>query len=103
MSGPADPRLRLRLYIDGAVFDEVWIDVSHADAQLRMDAAQHRHLALTGQAADRGQRWMVEVYDPARPEAEAYMRFGTDPLGMVEPREVETLDVETLLGGDPCP
>jgi hypothetical protein len=93
MGQPDDPRLRLRLYIDGIVLDQVWIDTTSPTAQQQIDSTQRRHAALADKADARGERWMAEVYDPAAPADNAYLRFGTDPDGMIEPREVHTLDL----------
>ena len=102
MSGPADPRLRLRLYIDGALADEVWIDSTSPLAQEMIAEAQADHQARAAAATDRGQLWMVEIYDPAQPDPQAYIRFGTDARGMERPTVTVDL-VGDVLGGDPCP
>ena len=93
MGATPDPRLRLRLYLDGTVVDQVWIDSTSPTAQQQIDSTQRRQAALAEQADARGQVWMAEVFDPAAPEDNAYLRFGTDPGGMIEPRPVHTLDL----------
>lgn len=71
-------RRRLRFWFGGRLRDEVWLDASHGDhAELaEMTGAYHVRLAEAAEAV--GQPWMVEVFDPAAPEATAYMRYGTD-------------------------
>lgn len=83
-----DPRLRLRVWIDGRLAAETWLDVSSPDVERVADAATDSHSALVQRADRDGRRWLVEVYDPARPEREAYARFGTDTAGMVDPRQM---------------
>jgi hypothetical protein len=80
-----DARLRLRFWTGGQLRDEVWIS---ADAQGAGDIAMtvatyHGHLADLADAA--GVPWLVEVFDPAAPTEQGYLRFGTDKDGMIEP------------------
>jgi hypothetical protein len=46
---------------------------------------QAAHLAIAGAAYAAGTPWLIEVYDLARPEDEAYLRFGSDRAGMAAP------------------
>ncbi len=84
MSG--DPRLRFRVWIAARLIDEVWLDTTSPDVQAHMASVRSHHLELVAVAERRGDPWLCEVYDPARPQGEAHVRFGTDPAGMVEPR-----------------
>ena len=83
-----DPRLRFRLWIDGELLDEVWIDSNDADADEQATAVQKRHEQLAAEADGYGYPWLIEVYDPAEPSETAYVRFGTDREGMTEPAEL---------------
>lgn len=90
-------RVRLRLFIGGALADETW-----AGTDEEIAAAADRHFALSSAAADAGQRWGVEMFCTRVPESEAYARFGTDPDGMVRPVPVAApLAALTVLGIDP--
>lgn len=80
-----DPRLRFRIWIDGELIDEVWFDSSNPDTEQLASAAGERNSAHTQQADRESRRWLVEMYDPAKPEHEAYVRFGTDDAGLVDP------------------
>lgn len=84
MSGD-NPRLRLRVWVEGELIEETWVDTSGPDRERLTDAASQRHKALTDRADREGRRWLVETFDPALPEEQAYVRFGTDKAGMVEP------------------
>ena len=84
-----DPRMRFRGWVRGQLLDEVWGDVAAGtteDAMLCGDVLSLRHLAITQAADEAGRPWLIEIYDPAKPELEAYVRFGTDAVGMVDPR-----------------
>ncbi len=80
-----DSRIRLRLWIDGALIDEAWIDAADDDspAIVATVSAVHSHLAELADA--HGVPWLTEVYDPEAPEDHAYLRVGTDKEGMVQP------------------
>lgn len=81
-----DPRLRFRVWVDGELVDETWLDATNPDADEHFAAMTGRHEALV-QAADLiDSVWLVEWYDPARPEDQAYGRAGTDVAGMVDPK-----------------
>lgn len=73
---PGDPRLRIRLYVDGQLADEVWIDARDPGHHAQTDAAQDRHMALAAAAHRAGQSWCMEAFDPAEPPHRAYIRFG---------------------------
>jgi len=80
-----DPRLRFRVWIAARLADEAWIDASNPDAEQLMEAVRAHQYALVEQAAAADRPWLIEVYDPAKPEDEAYWRLGTDAAGMVDP------------------
>lgn len=82
---PGDPRLRFRVWVNGAMTEETWADLSSPDSEALIDGIQARHLALADAANDAGQRWLIEVYDPELPFDRAHWRFGTDPAAMVFP------------------
>jgi hypothetical protein len=94
---PRDPRLRFRVYVDGRLRVETWIDCIDADASAAADEAARLHAAITDAAAAAGSVWLTEVYDPDQPEANAYLRFGTDRAGMTAPRPVETIPLPDWL------
>lgn len=71
--------LRFRVYLRGAMVLEEWVD-ARIDSATVMDMAQ-RHVKAATQTAG---PWMVEAWDPGAPPREAYVRFGTDPDGMVD-------------------
>ena len=76
--------LRIRLYVGGELADELWVS-----DQANAGRAGPRHMAAALEADRDGKTWMVEVFDPAAPPDSAYMRFGTDAAGMVQPHEVK--------------
>ena len=80
-----DPRLRFRLFVGGQLIDQVWLNADNPADHDRIDEVRDRHDALSVQADADGLPWMVEVYDPALHDREAYLRFGTDTDGMVQP------------------
>ena len=82
----SDSRLRLRFYVGGDLRDQVWIDAADGAAGdiAQHVATYHGHMAELADAA--GLLWAVEVYDPASPPDQAYLRFGTDTNGMVAPQ-----------------
>lgn len=86
MTDPGDPRLRFRIYLDGKLHDERWLDSSNPDYLEHVAAAQRDHAAIAQQADDDGVPWCVETYDPAKPPRTAYMRIGTDTAAMIAPR-----------------
>jgi len=103
---PGDPRLRFRLWIDGHLEDEVWIDADAPGAAELADSAQERHLTLAQEAAAFGWPYLVEIYNPAEPPDRAYIRFGTDRAGMVDPLALEDAPREVrdlFLPGDAPP
>lgn len=82
--------LRCRLYIDGKKADEVWLTDEAEMAQVGQ-----RHQTIAEDAERAGMRWMVEVFDPAAPHEVAFLRFGTDRAGMVEPQVFDKWPWET--------
>lgn len=84
-----DSRLRLRFWIAGQLRDEVWLDSADPDAGNLAEFVSAYHLRLSEMADAVGLPWLTEVYDPGAPEAEAYLRFGTDTKGMVEPAQLK--------------
>ena len=80
-----DSRLRIRLWIDGALIDEAWIDSLNPEAPAQTSALTAVHSQLAELADAHGIPWLTEVYDPEAPEGQAYLRIGTDKAGMVQP------------------
>lgn len=80
-----DPRLRFRVWIAGRLVEQVWIDATNPDAASHSEAVQARHAALVAEAERCDQPWLIEIYDPSKPEHEAFLRIGTDTAGMVDP------------------
>jgi hypothetical protein len=95
-----DSRLRLRLWIDGALIDEAWIDSLDPDSKTKVETvtAVHTHLAELADA--HGVPWLTEVYDPEQPEDRAYIRVGTDKAGMVAPLAIGGIVTLVDLDGD---
>lgn len=85
MIDPEDPRMRFRLWIAGQLVDETWVDASNPDAERIIHALRQRHIDLANEATAEDRPWLAEYYDPAKPEHEAYVRFGDDAEGMVDP------------------
>ena len=81
MPVPADPRglLRVRLYVDGKLEVERWLQPG-PDRQPQIGREGDRVLA----ALDKGQKWIIEIYDPDFPDKEP-LKFGTDASMMGEP------------------
>lgn len=77
--------LRFRIYVGGQLRAEEWVD-EPADAP----AAAERHARM---ALGPGQPWLVEVFNPDAPPDSAYLRFGTDQGGMVEPLDLDVGDM----------
>lgn len=99
VSGPENA-LRLRLYVAGVLRSEVWIDSADPEADSVMGFAMRLHTAMADLAGEAGMPWMTEVYDPAAPVGEAYLRVGTDQAGMVEPVPLDDLPgLGGLFGG----
>jgi hypothetical protein len=81
-----DDRLRFRVHVDGELLAEDWLPAAEWEGRADAGAAlAERHKAICEAAEEQGQRWQIEVYDPDLPEAEAYLRFGTDKAGMILP------------------
>ena len=70
--------MRFRLLLDGKVHLEEWLD-----DEREIEAAPVRHAMEAMKYPDKD--WLVEVFDPEAPEAEAYVRFGSSPEGMIAP------------------
>jgi hypothetical protein len=83
--------LRIRLFLSGTMVLEEWIE----DPALAQAAAE-RHMAMALGAI---QPYLVEIFDPDAPADTAYIRFGTDAGGMVDPMRLEPpIDLERALG-----
>lgn len=78
-------RLRTRVYVDGVLIDEQWIDVLMPGLDDTVRLMTGRQNAIVEAAIDAGQRWQVEVWDPDLPGEHGYMRMGTDSQGMRAP------------------
>lgn len=83
--------LRFRVYVDGRLADERWLD---------LDSDFHAAIAAQNEVIGRSERWLIEVYNPDAPEDQAYVRFGGDRQGMVEPHDVPDGDIARALGID---
>jgi hypothetical protein len=62
----AETGLRFRLYVDGEVVAEDWLQLG-ADKASTV-AAAYRHAALARAAGEAGKDWMLEVLDPDYPD-----------------------------------
>ncbi len=83
MSGDEHP-LKVRLYVSGKLVDECEVDSLEAAA-----AESDRQGLLALAAAMYDEPWLIEIYNPDAPLDAAYVRFGTDTDGMVDPYEAE--------------
>lgn len=83
-----DPRMRFRCWVAGELVDESWVDATNPEAPAHFERIQGRHRMFVEQADRDELPWLVEVYDPAKPAREAYIRIGTDSTGMVDPRRL---------------
>src|SRR3954470_6185399 len=77
MSRPGEG-LRFRVFLDGEIHVEEWLD-----EQDDIAAAQMRHAEEASKYPDK--KFMIEIFDPDAPEEEAYVRFGSSPDDMVMP------------------
>ena len=78
--------VRCRVFIDAVQVAEGWIPVTATDGGAgRAAALAADHVRMVEDAIARGGVWLVELFDPGMPEADAYMRFGTDRAGMTAP------------------
>lgn len=80
-----DPRMRLRFYVDGTLADETWVDITSPAYRAQITAVRLRHETLAAAADATGKVWLAELYDPDQPDETAYIRFGTDQAGMIDP------------------
>jgi len=75
--------LRFRIYIGGELTLEQWIDANDpASGDLAATTAD-LHAAACAQAEERGELWLLEVYDPAAQDST--LRIGTDTTAMTLP------------------
>lgn len=79
-----DPRLRFRIWVDARLMDEVWLDLHDRSAVLRVEQVWHRHQQIISRAHADNKPWLIEIYDPDKPEDQA-LRFGTDESGIEPP------------------
>lgn len=80
--------LRFRLYVAGELVDEQWVDETEPGA---LAMAEKVARAQHDETRRRGKAWMVEVFNPDAALERAYLRFGTDTRGMLDPRPVDDL------------
>jgi hypothetical protein len=78
-------RLRLRFWTGGQLRDEVWLDAADPESGALAAFVAEYHHTLASNAEAHGVGWLSEVFDPAAPEEHAYVRFGTDVAGMIDP------------------
>lgn len=83
---------RFRLFIDGSLVDEEWIQDPEEAAGVGA-----RHTMLGGRAHDEGRVWLAEIFFPGDPPETAYTRFGTDEYGMSDPRALAGRDTFVAL------
>lgn len=88
----ADPGLRFRMWIDGQLVSDDWVDTSQPGAQAQVEAIQAGAAAprRAGQAErGNGGWWRCGILRPR--QTRHTVRFGTDRDGMVLPIETITL------------
>lgn len=78
-------RLRLRFWTGGQLRDEVWLSADDTDAAALAEHVATHHAQLAHLAEAAGVPWLVEAFDPSAEEGSAYVRYGTDTAGMVQP------------------
>jgi hypothetical protein len=71
-----DPRLRFRVWVDAKLVDEIWVNARDPARLQMVEQVWARHQQIVGQAEADGKRWLIEIYDPAKPHDQA-LRFGT--------------------------
>jgi hypothetical protein len=74
-------KLRVRFYLDDQLLSEDWV----CDGELGKLSERHAQETLKSP----GKEWSVEIFDPDAPENEAYLRFGSTPVGMRWPIELD--------------
>lgn len=82
---------RVRLYLAGELVQESTHEVTEPNQLGELSEKHSRY--LLAEAAKTGATWMVEVEilnDPTDPER--FLRFGTDPRGMRDPRWIRRPD-----------
>lgn len=84
-------QLRFRVWVGGELVREDWLPGATLEAGGDLG---HVHAGLASEAEAAGEAWLVEVYDPAAPADDGYLRFGSDTSGMVCPVAV------VLIGSD---
>lgn len=89
-----DDWLRFRLYVDRKVHAQVIVFKDFPDSRQRCSEAGAHLKQLSDQADENDQPWCIEIYDPELPPNSAYLRFGTDPRDMHQPRLIELHDPE---------
>jgi len=85
---------RMRLYLDGALASEAWLNEDDVNA-----VAEHATFCrgLVEAGALKGWRYLYEAYHPDMPEDERYIRWGTDVNGMVDPVPVPVEELTSAL------
>jgi hypothetical protein len=83
---------RFRVYVDGQLVHEEWIQPDAPDADF------HALVAAQNERIGAAERWLIEMFQPGVPEDEAYTRFGGDRDGVVEPHLVPDGDIARALG-----
>jgi hypothetical protein len=84
-------QLRFRVWVGGQLVREDWLPGATLEAGGDLGRV---HAGLATDAEAKGEPWLVEVYDPAAPVDEGYLRFGSDTSHMVAPVAV------VLIGSD---
>jgi hypothetical protein len=85
-------QLRFRVWVGGELVREDWLPGARLEAG---EALGNVHAGLATEAEARGEQWLVEVYDPAAPVDEGYLRFGSDTSAMVCPVAVVLIGRDT--------
>ena len=78
-------RLAIRGYVDGARVFEDRVDVDDEDSG-ELEALPQKHMKrLEEHSQSWSGRFMIEIEFLDAPEDQRFLRFGTDPSGMVVP------------------
>jgi hypothetical protein len=90
-----DGRLRFRIYVEGELVAEDWLVTGDPEGTAAK-AREHGHIC--DEAKEAGKDWLLEVYDPDRPEddPDAYLKIGPDSLAVMEPIAVVVLGVPSI-------
>lgn len=80
--------LRFRVFVDGQVVAEDFLDSNDADGHEKARNIATKHMLIVAEAEKNGFKTMLESFDSEAPEDVACVRIGTDASLMVNPQVV---------------